>query len=184
MHVVAGTLNPGKLTGAEAAVRRYWPDAAFAGVAVDHGTAAQPLTREQTLEGAIARARLARRHADADIGLGIEGGTVETVYGMLVELWVAALTRSGELHIGGGPSIELPVGIAAEVRRGRELGPVVDEHFQVTGQKHGGGVIALLTAGNIERIEVCRLAVLCALAPIARRSSETGPCPDRLPSSR
>ena len=57
MHVVAGTLNPGKLTGAEAAVRRYWPDAAFAGVAVDHGTAAQPLTREQTLEGAIARAR-------------------------------------------------------------------------------------------------------------------------------
>lgn len=165
MYVLAGTLNPAKLNGAEAAIRLYWPEARFAGVRVDHGTDEQPRSRDQTIGGAVARARLALAREAADIGLGIEGGTVETPYGTLVELWVAAADRSGAVHIGSGPSIVLPEPIAARVRKGCELGPVVDDHFRRSGQKQAGGVIALLTGGHIVRADACRQATLCALAP-------------------
>ncbi|MBS1871769.1 MAG: DUF84 family protein [Acidobacteria bacterium] len=166
MHVAAGTMNAGKLKGAERAVRAYWPEARFEGRAVPHGTEAQPMGREQTVEGAIARARLARRMAGAEVGLGIEGGAVETGHGMLVELWAAAVGEDDRAHVGAGPAVLLPEAVADQVRAGRELGPVVDAWWGLSGQKQAGGVIALLTGGEVTRIEVCRAAVLCALAPI------------------
>jgi len=72
MQLALGSRNPVKVRAFEQTAHRLWPDARLLTLNVAHGAAAQPLTREDTIGGAVARARLAREAADADIGVGLE----------------------------------------------------------------------------------------------------------------
>src|SRR5436853_3980860 len=75
-RVAVGSKNPVKVAATRAVIVRIAPEAAIEPVSAASGVRDQPFGDEETIRGAIARARAAQKAVDADLGVGIEGGVV------------------------------------------------------------------------------------------------------------
>lgn len=151
-RVAVGSTNPVKLAAARAVLQRLATDVTVEAIAVPSGVPDQPFGDDETIRGAIARARAARERLDADFGVGLEGGVVEMADGsMRTCAWAAVVSRSGRHGVGGSLAMPLPDSVAAMIRDGMELGHAMD---MLTGQsktKHGAGAVGILTAGLVDR---------------------------------
>jgi inosine/xanthosine triphosphatase len=127
----------------------------------------QPWGDDETIRGALARARAARAALDADAGIGIEGGVVAHDDGAVRTCaWAVVVTRDGREGIGGSLSMMLPPPVAALVLAGMELGHAMD---RVTGShnvKQGVGAVGVLTHGLVTRQQAYETIVAYALAPL------------------
>jgi inosine/xanthosine triphosphatase len=136
-------------------------------VGVDSGVSEQPFGESETVEGAENRAaRALEADPGADFGVGIEGGVRDASDrpGLYVIVW-AAVTGGERLERGGGPALRLPDSIAARIRDGEELGPVLDDVPGTEGSKRRGGAAGVLTDGAIDRESALVHAVACAFGP-------------------
>ncbi len=165
-HVTVGSTNPVKLAAVRAVLARLAPDAAVDGLAVASGVPDQPLGDVQTIEGATTRARSARDAHDADLGVGIEGGVVETAVGMRTCAWAVVATRDGAAHVGGSLSMPLPSTVATLIRNGVELGHAIDCLIGTENIKHGPGAVGILTEGLVNRQQAYETILAYALAPV------------------
>ncbi|MEW5826213.1 MAG: inosine/xanthosine triphosphatase [Candidatus Bipolaricaulota bacterium] len=166
-HVVVASGNPVKAAAVERGFRRAFPGAAlhFESLPVALGAADQPMSDEETLHGAEARAKAARANRpDADFWVGIEGGVADLEGLMAAFAWVAvdARTRRGRARTG---TFFVPEAVAELVRSGLELGLADDKLFGRTDSKRDAGAVGLLTAGAIDRTTLYEQAVLLALIP-------------------
>jgi non-canonical (house-cleaning) NTP pyrophosphatase len=100
----------------------------------------------------------------ADLGVGLEGNTVDTAHGMYTTAWVVAIGRDGTAGIGGGGRLPLPAAVAQAIRSGRELGPLMDEVAGQHNTKQKQGAVGILTAGLVTRQQALEVAVTYALA--------------------
>jgi len=165
MRVAVGSTNPVKRGATEDAF------AAMAGVtvdavAVDSGVPEQPTGHTETIEGARTRARNALAADGHDLGVGIEGGVAEYegAEGLYLVMW-AAVTDGDRLELGAGPSIRLPDDVARRVRAGGELGPVMDDAFDLDNVKEKEGAAGVLTGNIVDRRGALADAVAGALGP-------------------
>lgn len=164
-RVAVGSANPVKLAAAAAVIRGYLPDVTVAPHPVPSGVPDQPFGDEQTIAGARERARRAREAADADLGVGLEGGVVDGPDGMRTCAWCVVVHRDGREGVGGSLAMPLPDGVAAMIRAGEELGYAMDKFANARGTKHGKGAVGILTAGKIDRQGAYEVLVTYALAP-------------------
>ncbi|MBM3906542.1 MAG: inosine/xanthosine triphosphatase [Gemmatimonadetes bacterium] len=165
-QVAVGSTNPVKLAAVRAVFQRLEPRAHVDGIAVPSGVPDQPVGDEQTITGATNRARAARAALDADLGVGIEGGVVDTPAGMRTCAWAVVVTRDGAAHVGGSLSMPLPDPVAALIREGVELGHAIDALIGTTNIKHGAGAVGILTEGLVNRMEAYETILAYALAPV------------------
>ena len=86
-----------------------------------------PKSDEECVIGARNRAISARKKADADWGVGIEGGVQETSFGLLLTAWAVVVDKEGKEGVGGSGRLPLPAILADHIRQGAELGPLLDE---------------------------------------------------------
>ncbi len=163
--VAVGSQNPVKLAAARALLQRVDPHVTVTGVAVASGVAAQPMGDDETIRGARNRALAARQLLDAELGLGIEGGCIDTAAGMSTCAWVVAVHRDGRTGIGGSLHMPLPPRVAALVRSGVELGHAIDRLANARDTKHGVGAVGYLTAGLVDRQQAYEPLIAYALAP-------------------
>lgn len=163
MRVGVGSRNPVKLSAVERAFETIGVPATVAAVRVVSGVGEQPIGDDETLEGARNRARNALD--GHDIGVGIEGGVAEGPDGWYLIMWAAA-TDGDQLSLGGGPRIPLPDRMAARVRGGEALGPVIDEVVGGTNVARGRGAAGVLTGGIIDRESALLHATAGALGPL------------------
>ena len=180
--VAVGSKNPVKIAAVRAVLATVAPDAAVEGVTVASGVPDQPFGDDDTIRGAVARARAARESINADLGIGIEGGVVDSPDGsMRTCAWAAVVAADGRQGVGGSLSMPLPGSVARLIRdRGMELGHAMDE---LTGQretKHGAGAVGILTAGLVDRQRAYEVLVAYALAPLLSAHLFQ---PDLLPAS-
>lgn len=154
-----------KLAAAAAVLAAYFPAARVAPQVVASGVPDQPFGDEETIAGARARARRAREAADADLGVGLEGGVVDGPDGMRTCAWCVVVHRDGREGVGGSLAMPLPDGVAAMIRAGEELGYAMDRFADERGTKHGKGAVGILTAGRIDRQAAYEVLVTYALAP-------------------
>ena len=165
MNVAVGSGNPVKRDAVAAAL----PDAEVAAVPVESGVSEQPWGDDETVEGATNRAKRALT-ADADAGaeydlaVGLEGGVCERHGDLFLVMWAAA-TDGERVEIGGGPRIRLPDGVAARLRDGDELGPVMDDLLDTSGVAENEGAAGVLTGHITDRTEALRTAAAGALGP-------------------
>lgn len=165
--IAVGSTNPVKIAAARGVLSRLVPDAEIRGVAVASTVADQPVGDDETIRGAIARARAAREAADAQLGIGIEGGVVELAGGgMRTCAWAAVVAADGRVGVGGSLAMPLPDRVAAWVREGMELGHAMDRLVAETGTKHGKGASGILTAGLVDRRAAYETILAYALAPL------------------
>jgi inosine/xanthosine triphosphatase len=163
MKISVGSENPVKIAGVKNAVATLWPHAHVISVNVSPGVNEQPTSDEEAIEGATNRARLSLQKTDADIGIGLEGYTIDTKYGMFVSGWVVAIDKNGEIGIGGGGRLLLPEQVASEVRKGKELGPVIDEFTGKHNTKQKEGAVGIFTKTLITRADAFERSVIYAL---------------------
>jgi inosine/xanthosine triphosphatase len=166
-RVTVGSMNPVKVGAARAVMARLAADAEVSGVSVSSGVPDQPWGDDETIRGAVARARAARDATDADIGVGIEGGVVEIEDGTVRTCaWAAAVTRDGLQGVGGSLAMTLPPRVAALVRNGMELGHAMDALSGTHNVKQGAGAVGILTHGLVTRQQAYEVLVAYALAPL------------------
>jgi inosine/xanthosine triphosphatase len=172
--VSVGSLNPVKVAAVANVVRRLWPSATVAGIAAPSGVAVQPLTDEEAISGALNRARVALAANEAQLGVGLEGNTVESAYGMFTTGWAAVVDQRGVVGLGSSGRLPLPEPVALAVRQGRELGLVMDELVGEVNTKQRQGAVGILTHGLISREGALEIAVLYALARFLHPLYEAG----------
>jgi inosine/xanthosine triphosphatase len=164
--VAVGSLNPTKVNAVSSALARAEIAAEVRGVAVPSGVSTMPTGHAEVAKGAIERAHAARAALDAGWGIGLEGGVTFDARGDAWLFSVAAIITSERESLARGGELLLPPPVAARLRAGAELGPLMDELLGTTNIKQGVGAIGYLTRGLITR-EAAFHDVFCrALAPL------------------
>ena len=163
MRIAVGSLNQVKIRAVAGVVRRVWPDAQILSVEADSGVSDQPHGDEETIAGALRRARTALDTTGADLGVGLEGGVTDTSYGTLTNAWCAVVGQDGTSSVGGSVALLLPPRVAARVSQGWELGDAMDELTGMKDTKKKMGAVGILTNGLFDRERAYQQIVACAL---------------------
>jgi inosine/xanthosine triphosphatase len=152
MKIAIGSKNPAKI----AAVKEAFKDKQIEFIAVDadSGVSAQPMSDEETIQGAINRAIAAAEKGGADIGIGLEGGVQSTAHGLMLCNWGALSVKGMDPIIAGGARLPLPEEVADKVLAGTELGPVMDEYASKQNVRKNEGAVGIFTNGQINRSEM------------------------------
>ncbi|MFZ2200078.1 MAG: inosine/xanthosine triphosphatase [Microgenomates group bacterium] len=161
MKVVVGSKNPVKVGAVEEAFRKYWPDCIVEGVEALSGVSEQPRSEEETINGAINRAK--NSIGDNDYGVGVEGGVCVINNKMFDCAWVAIIDKTEKIGLSGGLYFELPDKIAQKIQKGGELGPIMNEMTGEENVKQKMGAIGIFTKGELDRKQAYVQIVLSAL---------------------
>ncbi|MGE8206283.1 DUF84 family protein [Heyndrickxia sp. NPDC080065] len=151
MNIAIGSTNPAKVRAVEEAFKRMEKEIIVTSLTVPSGVNEQPFSDEETIEGAINRAKNCFLEADIEIGIGLEGGVVETQYGLCVCNWGALVEHGKPPLIAGGARIPLPEEISVRLRRGEELGPVMDAYSKGKNVRKKEGAVGIFTNGLVTR---------------------------------
>ena len=176
MKIIAlASHNPVKIQATLNAFRRMFPGERFEveSLTVSSGAPAQPMSDQETLQGAIQRAKnAAAMLPEADYWVGIEGGVEDESDDMSTDIsaamaafaWVVVRSRDrvGKARTG---TFFLPAPVADLVRQGKELGDADDIVFRKSNSKQKNGAIGLLTGNVIDRTGLYEHAVVLALVP-------------------
>lgn len=109
----------------------------------------QPRSDEETMQGALHRARGALKAAASDVGIGLEGGISSIGERWFVCNWGALVDKTGYECVSSGGHFMLPETFLAELERGKELGELVKAQNQHAGKN--AGAISMATDGFVTR---------------------------------
>ena len=154
VRVAIGTENKAKIGAVESVVRKVLPLAVFETIDIPSNVSAQPITDEETRQGAINRAVATRDALGAEFSFGLEGGVREIDGQMYVCNWGALALVDNTVLTAAGAQIVLPKEIADHIRAGEELGPVMDEFTKKKDIRSHAGAVGIFTNGLIDRKEM------------------------------
>ena len=163
VRIAVGSTNPTKVLAVKDVMEMIYGNVEVFGVEVESGVPDQPVGMEETIRGAINRARQALEKGKADIGVGIEAGIYpvpNSLTGYFDVQFCAILDRDGWLTIGHGPGFEYPFYVIKRIKEGIEAGGAMDELVGEKDLKKKIGAIGYLTHGILPRKELNKLAVL------------------------
>lgn len=166
-RVIIASRNPVKINSAKEGFRQIFGDKPFSfeGVNVPSGVSDQPMSDQETLQGAINRAQTARVEIPgAAYWVGIEGGIQEDQFGIYAFAWavVQSQDKQGQSRTS---TFYLPDKVVKLLKNGVELGEANDIVFQESNSKQRGGAVGSLTNGQLGRTEYYVQAVMLALVP-------------------
>jgi inosine/xanthosine triphosphatase len=151
MNSAIGSKNPAKVQAVESVTKQlYWNVEPFDAPSM---VSAQPFSDEETQKGALNRARACVANG-FDIGIGLEGGVVDTDDGMFLCNWGALVTKDQKQFVASGAKILLPEEIAGEIRDGRELGDVMADYTAKKDVRKKEGAVGIFTDGWVTRDEM------------------------------
>lgn len=162
-QIAVGSTNPVKVAAVANVLKQLGSAALVRGIEVDSGVRGQPLSDDEAIAGARNRARQALLLTEADLGIGVEGNTTESPYGMFVTGWAVAIDRHEVTGVGGSGRFLLPAMWAEKIRHGAELGDLMDQLAGEQQTKHRQGAIGIFTNGALTRTDALETAVLFAL---------------------
>ena len=162
MKIIVASKNPVKIEAVKQGYEAMFQEpATFHGVSVPSHVSDQPMSDEETLQGAINRAQNAKKEApDADCWVGIEGGLEQGC----VFAWVVVIgKKEGRARTA---SFSLPPKVLKLIDEGKELGDASDEVFDEHNSKQKNGSIGILTDDAITRTSYYKEAVVLAFIPL------------------
>ncbi|WP_462411281.1 DUF84 family protein [Neobacillus sp. Marseille-QA0830] len=152
MKIVIGSKNPTKIAAVKRSFTGY--EAEFVSLDVSSGVSNQPFSDEETIRGAINRAKASLSEGNGDIGVGLEGGVQETSQGLLLCNWGALVTNGGQPIVAGGARFLLPKEVAERLREGEELGTVMDDYAKKKNVSKQEGAVGIFTNGMVNRADM------------------------------
>ncbi|SRR5258708_124328 len=166
-EIVVASTNPIKLKAAEIGYRRMFAsDPTVTGISVPSEVGDQPMSEEESLRGAINRARNAKiEKPDADFWIGLEGGVEDFKSEIRAFAWVVVIDKNQKIGKGKTGTYVLPAKIAELIKEGKELGEADDIVFGRTNSKQANGSVGILTGDVLTRAGFYADAVILALIP-------------------
>ena len=135
-------------------------------LAVESGVPDQPMSDEETRQGArnrVANARL--KKPDADYWVGLEGGLDYFEERLVAFAWMVVAGSNGQISETRSVTLPLPPEVQTLVSEGLELGEANDRVFSTLNSKQGGGAFGLLTDGLMTREGIYTQTLILALIP-------------------
>jgi inosine/xanthosine triphosphatase len=171
MIVTVGSQNPVKIQATLNVLKKVYKDLEVHSAEVDSGVPDQPIGLDQTIEGAVNRAKKSYSQ-NCDLSVGIESGLLETPHTITgyVDLQWCAIFDGKKVTLGVSAGFEYPPRVVEEVLKGIEVGNIMDE---LTGIDHLGkkmGAVSYLSHGMLDRVGNTEQCVLMAMIP--RMNSE------------
>lgn len=166
--VIVASTNPVKINIAKVGFAKMFPDLEFEveGIAVPSEVSDQPMSEEETQQGAINRAENASMEAiDADFWVGIEGGVDEFNGSMECLAWIVVKSKDGRMGKGRSSSFLIPDKISELIKGGMEMGEADDIVFGRSNSKQGNGLVGILTNDVLTRSTYYEPAMILALIP-------------------
>ncbi len=166
MNIAVGSTNPVKVKAVESVFRRVYGEVIVEAVPASSGVPAQPFG-EETIAGAINRAKCAFAPEKFDMGVGIEaglfkvGGEVE----LTIDIQYCAIYDGSWLTLGCGSGFEYPPVVLDEVLGGKEVGDVMSRVAGVEDLGEKQGAIGFLSRGMLTRTQLTEQSVFMALIP-------------------
>lgn len=162
MHIFVGSKNPAKIDAVRTASQKTWPDAVILGIDVPSGIDAQPLTDEDTRQGARNRAMAVLRegqkiHQEVKkgeaLGIGLEGGVFDHGDQLWSTVWVAVTDDASHFWEANGARFPVPEPINSIMKAGEEMGPVVEKIVGEKDVRSKQGMIGVITNLFVSRSE-------------------------------
>ncbi|OIJ09274.1 hypothetical protein BKP35_17210 [Anaerobacillus arseniciselenatis] len=151
MKIAIGSKNPTKI----AAVKNVLGDG-YEVISVDAPSlvSEQPFGDEETVNGALNRARACIEADDIDFAIGLEGGVQDSKYGLMVINWGALVDKNGNEFVASGARAPLPGEVALLVLEGNPLGKAIDLYTKRIGVSKKEGAMGIVTNSRINRDEM------------------------------
>ena len=163
MKIAVGSRNPVKVKAVENVFSRLYGIVEVEGVAGRSGVPAQPFG-EETIAGAINRAKSAYAPEKYDYGVGIEAGLFKTG-DIMIDLQYCAIYDGSWLTLGCGSGFEYPPVVLDEVLAGKEVGDVMSRVAGIENLGEKQGAIGVLSRGMLTRTRLTEQSVFMALIP-------------------
>lgn len=147
MEIVIGSSNKAKV----AAVTSVFSEADIISVTVSSDVSSQPIGDEETLNGAINRAKNAQQLSGNAIAIGLEGGVMYLNNQLYLTNWGAIATLDGMIYTASGARIALPSQFIEEIHAGLELSDIMNEYTKREDIRHHEGAIGIFSNDHISR---------------------------------
>ncbi|MGF3498706.1 MAG: inosine/xanthosine triphosphatase [Candidatus Methanosuratincola sp.] len=170
MIVAVGSSNPVKVQAVKNVLSRFFPHVEVIMKEVSSIVPPQPLGIDETIRGAIGRAKRALElEGRAEMGVGIEAGFLQvphSISGWMDQQFAAIADRRGIVTIGGSPSFEYPAEVVLQVLSAKsEVGKVMDAITGIEDLGRRQGAIGYFSKGALDRVRLSEIAVLMAMIP-------------------
>ena len=166
MKVVVGSRNPVKVKATENILKKIYEDLEVLPLNVDSGVPDQPFGLDQTIQGAINRAKNAYS-PEFDLSVGIESGLMEVPNSLTgyVDLQWCAVFDGNRTTLGVSSGFEYPPCVVEKVLKGFEVGDVMDQVTGISNLGEKSGAVSYLSRGLLNRTENTEQCVLTAMIP-------------------
>ncbi len=171
MNLNLGSTNPFKVEAVRETIRGYdfLRESSVVPVAVDPGVSPQPLSLEETMQGAINRAKNA--YHDCAFAIGLQDGIMPipfTVTGYMEKV-CCAVYDGKRVYVGISSGFEYPAEVIQLILdKGMEARDAVKAADLRKETDQGIDDIALLTKGRLSYKGLARQAIMSALVLMAR----------------
>lgn len=175
MRIIVGSKNEVKVGAVRELVPEYpfMASAEISGFDAKSGVADQPKTLEETVTGAMNRARGAWESGACDAALGIESGLMVVPFTKTghMDVCACAIYDGAEFHLGLSSAWEVPADAAKlMLEQGLDMNDAFNQAGYTDNPKIGSaeGAIGLLTKGRVDRKAYTKEAVRMALIHLER----------------
>ena len=166
MKVVVGSKNPVKINATGNILRKIYKNVEVTSKDVDSGVSDQPFGLDETIKGAVNRAKNAYSD-EADLSVGIESGLMEipgSITGYIDLQW-CAIFDGDIVTIGVSSGFEYPPKVIKKVLNGVEVGDVMDKITGVEDLGQKKGAVSYLSHDMLDRTQNTEQCVLTAMIP-------------------
>ena len=150
MKLIIGSKNPTKIK----AVETVFPSYEVIAKDMPSYVSAQPMSDEETRQGAINRARQSMESMPGAIGIGLEGGIMYVNDQLCLCNWGSLVTENGDVYTASGARIPLPEAFRTQLEDGTELGQVMEQYAKKQNVKQKEGAIGIFTNELVSRQEM------------------------------
>jgi len=167
LKVIVASKNPIKVDCTNKAFSKVFinQDIKVIGESLASGVSDQPMSDEETFNGARNRAENARKqYSNSDFWVGIEGGLAKRNNELHAFAWVYVLSNTTKGYSRTATFV-LPKAISNLIEQGIELGEADDIVFKRNNSKQKNGAVGILTHDIIGRSSYYEPSVILALIP-------------------
>lgn len=167
IKIVTASQSPVKIEAVKRGFKKIFPDKEFifTSISAPSGVSDQPVTNEETFQGALNRAEFSfNEDPSGDFYVGIEGG-IEKFQGKteaFAWVYIKSKNKTGKARTA---SFFLPEKISELIDLGVELGEADDIVFGLRDSKKKNGAVGILTKNVTDRAKYYSEAVILALIP-------------------
>jgi inosine/xanthosine triphosphatase len=173
MNVNVGSTNESKLQAVREVIAMYdfLSDAIVVPVKVESGVSAQPKSLDDTVMGAMNRAR--RAFKDCSYSIGLESGLMQVPYtrASFMDVGVCVVYNGKEFYTGLSPAFEPPGAVVQSVLCGNlDLNQASYKAGLTTDLNIGAteGLINILTKGRLSRKDSIKPSLITAMIGVER----------------